>query len=44
MKNKKDLCLICGKKSESDVCDACKDKVQAEAAHKKRKIEGEKKD
>jgi hypothetical protein len=44
MKNKKEKCLMCGKDSESAICEACKDKVHAEATHKKRKIEGDKKE
>lgn len=42
VKNK--ICLICGKKSQEDICDTCKDKIQAEAVNKKKKIEKEEKD
>jgi len=42
-KAKEQICLICGKKSSNHICDACKDKVQAEAVHKKKKIEKEEK-
>lgn len=40
---KEQRCLVCGKKSRDKICDACKDKVQAEAFYKKKKEEKEKK-
>lgn len=43
-KIKERFCLICGQKSQFDICDKCKDKIQAEAVHKKKKIEKEEKD
>ncbi|MCX7991824.1 MAG: hypothetical protein N2999_07320 [Proteobacteria bacterium] len=42
-KSKGKFCLICGKKSDLDICEKCKDKVQAEAFYKKKKIEKEEK-
>lgn len=38
---KEKRCNICGKKSLETICDACKDKIQAEAFYKKRKKEKE---
>lgn len=35
-------CLICGKKSKEDICQACQNKIQAEAFYKKKKEEKEK--
>ncbi len=43
-KTKEKRCLVCGKKSETDICDSCKDKIQAEMVYKKKKIEKEEKD
>lgn len=39
----KKLCIICGKKSDEDICQVCKEKIQAEAFYKKKKIEKEEK-
>ena len=36
---KKKVCMICGKPSESSICDECKAKIQGEAAGEKQKIE-----
>lgn len=41
MNEKKKVCMVCGKPSESSICDACKAQIQGEAAHKKEKIERE---
>lgn len=41
--DKKKLCIVCGKKSTDMICDACKDKLQAEAFYKKKKEEKDKK-
>lgn len=38
-KEKKKVCMICGKPSESSICDECKAKIQGEAAGEKQKIE-----
>ncbi|MBZ5696049.1 MAG: hypothetical protein LAN36_11905 [Acidobacteriia bacterium] len=35
-KEGKQLCHICGKESESYICEACSDKVRAEAMNKKK--------
>lgn len=43
-KNKEKICLICGKKSDEDICNACKDRIQSEAVYKKKKIEKEERD
>ena len=32
----KQLCHICGKESETYICEACSDKVRAEAVNKKK--------
>ncbi len=39
MTEKKKVCMICGKPSESSICDECKAKIQGEAAGEKQKIE-----
>jgi len=39
MAEKKKVCMICGKPSESSICDECKAKIQGEAAGEKQKIE-----
>ena len=36
---KKKVCMICGKPSESSICDECKVKIQGEAAGEKKKLE-----
>jgi hypothetical protein len=36
---KKKVCMICGKPSESSICDECKAKIQGEAAGEKEKLE-----
>jgi hypothetical protein len=39
MPEKKKVCMICGKPSESSICESCKAQVQGEAAEKKIKVE-----
>jgi hypothetical protein len=39
MAEKKKVCMICGKPSDSSICDECKAKIQGEAAGEKQKIE-----
>ncbi len=39
MAEKKKVCMICGKPSESSICDECKAKIQGEAAGEKQRIE-----
>ena len=39
MTAKKKVCMICGKPSESSICESCKAQVQGEAAEKKIKVE-----
>ena len=39
MAEKKKVCMICGKPSESSICDECKAKTQGEAAGEKQKVE-----
>ena len=39
MTDKKKVCMICGKPSESSICESCKAQVQGEAAEKKIKVE-----
>lgn len=36
-------CLVCGKNSIEDICQACQNKIQAEAFYKKQKEEKESK-
>ena len=36
LKEEKHLCHICGKESESCICEVCSDKVRAEALDKKK--------
>ncbi len=38
---KKKVCMVCGKSSESSICDSCKAQIQGEALDKKQKIERE---
>lgn len=39
MTDKKKVCMICGKPSETSICDECKAKIQGEAAGEKQKLE-----
>ncbi len=39
MSEKKKVCMICGKPSESSICESCKAQIQGEAAEKKIKVE-----
>ncbi len=39
MAEKKKVCMICGKPSESSICETCKAQIQGEAAGEKQKIE-----
>lgn len=39
MSEKQKKCMLCGIPSEDSICDACKNNVQGEAAHKKQKME-----
>ena len=38
-KEKKKVCMLCGKPSDASICDACKANVQGEAIGEKQKIE-----
>lgn len=38
-KKKGNFCLICGKPSETSICEPCSIKVQGEAVDKKQKVE-----
>ncbi len=38
-KEKKHVCAICGKPSETTICHACEDKIRGEALEKKKEIE-----
>ncbi|MBI5826476.1 MAG: hypothetical protein HZB22_01910 [Deltaproteobacteria bacterium] len=38
-KEKKHLCSICGRESETTICHACEDKIRAEALEKKHDVE-----
>lgn len=39
MTEKKKVCMICAKPSESSICESCKAQIQGEAAEKKIKVE-----
>ena len=39
MPEKEKKCMLCGKPSRESICEACKAKVQGEAAEKKIKID-----
>ena len=39
MTEKKKVCMLCGKPSDTSICDACKANVQGEALGEKRKVE-----
>ena len=39
MTEKKKVCMICGKPSESSICETCKAQIQGEAAGEKQRIE-----
>lgn len=39
MTDKKKVCMICGKPSETSICDECKAKIQGEVAGEKQKLE-----
>jgi hypothetical protein len=41
MPEKKRVCMICGKPSETSICDSCKAQIQGEALDKKQRIERE---
>jgi len=36
---KKNLCMVCAKPSETSICESCKTQIQGEAADKKQKME-----
>lgn len=38
MTEKKKVCMLCGKPSDTSICDACKANVQGEALGEKRKV------
>lgn len=39
MTEKKSLCMVCAKPSETSICESCKAQIQGEAANKKQKME-----
>lgn len=39
MTEKKKVCMLCGKPSDTSICDACKANVQGEALGEKKKVE-----
>ncbi len=39
MTEKKKVCMICAKPSETSICESCKARIQGEAAEKKIKVE-----
>ncbi len=39
MSEEKKVCMVCGKPSESSICDPCKAQIQGEAQEKKQKVE-----
>jgi hypothetical protein len=39
MTEKKKVCMICGKPSETSICESCKAHIQGEAAGEKQKAE-----
>ena len=39
MTEKKKVCMLCGKPSDTSICDACKANVQGEALGEKKKTE-----
>ncbi len=39
MSEKQKKCMLCGMPSQESICESCKSNVQAEAAHKKQKME-----
>jgi len=41
MKEKKKVCMVCGKPSEASICDSCKAQIQGEALDKKQRTEME---
>jgi hypothetical protein len=41
MKEKKKVCMVCGKPSGASICDSCKAQIQGEALDKKQRIERE---
>ena len=38
-KEKKKVCMLCGRPSDDIICDACKADIQGEALEKKRRID-----